>query len=104
MQNFGNQENITLNLDKLAKNGLFFSSLKTTGTRTVRGLEALSLSIPPTPGNSIVRRPKNENLFNISSPLKDRGYESKFIYGGDGYFDNMDYFFENNGFQIVDRP
>ena len=104
MQTFGNQENITPNLDKLAKNGLFFSNLKATGTRTVRGLEALSLSIPPTPGNSIVRRPKNENLFNISSPLKDRGYESKFIYGGDGYFDNMDYFFENNGFQIVDRP
>jgi len=104
MQTFGNQENLTPNLDKFAKSGLLFSNLKATGTRTVRGLEALSLSIPPTPGNSIVRRPHNENLFNISTPLNERGYESKFIYGGDGYFDNMNYFFANNGFKIVDRP
>ena len=32
-----------------------------------------------------------------------RDYELKFIYGGFGYFDNMNYFFEHNGFQIVDR-
>ena len=103
MKAFGNQENISPNLDDLAKKGLFFTNLKSTGTRTVRGLEALALSIPPTPGNSIVRRPNNENLFNISSPLLERGYEAKFIYGGDGYFDNMSYFFGNNGFAIVDR-
>lgn len=100
---FGNKENITPNLDALAKKGLLFTNLKATGTRTVRGLEALSLSIPPTPGNSILRRPHNEGLFNISSPLKERGYDAKFIYGGFGYFDNMNYFFKNNGFEIVDR-
>jgi phosphoglycerol transferase MdoB-like AlkP superfamily enzyme len=103
MKAFGNEENISPNLDEIAKKSLFFTNLKATGTRTIRGLEALTLSAPPTPGNSIVRRPNNENLFNISSPLKDRGYEAKFLYGGDGYFDNMNYFFENNGFEIVDR-
>jgi phosphoglycerol transferase MdoB-like AlkP superfamily enzyme len=103
MEAFGNKEKIAPNMDKLAQEGLFFTNLKATGTRTVRGLEALSLSIPPTPGNSILRRPHNENMFNISSPLKERGYEAKFIYGGFGYFDNMNYFFENNGFEIVDR-
>ncbi len=104
MQAFGSTENVTPNLDTLAKKGLLFTNLKATGTRTVRGLEALSLSVPPTPGNSIVRRPNNEGMFNISSPLIDRGYEAKFLYGGDGYFDNMNYFFGNNGFEIVDRP
>ncbi len=104
MTAFGSKDNITPNLDYFAQNGLFFTNLKATGTRTVRGLEALSLSVPPTPGNSIVRRPNNENLFNISSPLRIRGYEAKFLYGGDGYFDNMNYFFGNNGFKIVDRP
>ncbi len=103
MTAFGNGENITPNLDQLAKDGLLFTNLKSTGTRTIRGLEALSLSIPPTPGNSIVRRSQNENLFNISSPLKERGYDAKFLYGGFGYFDNMNYFFQNNGFEIVDR-
>lgn len=104
MQAFGNQENITPNLDALAKKGLLFTNLKATGTRTIRGLEALSLSIAPTPGNSIIRRQNNEDLFNISSPLIERGYQAKFLYGGDGYFDNMNYFFGNNGFEIVDRP
>ena len=103
MAAFGNQEKITPNLDELAKKGIFFTNLKATGTRTVRGLEALTLSIPPTPGNSIVRRGNNENLFNLASPLKARGYEAKFLYGGYGYFDNMNYFYENNGFEIVDR-
>ena len=103
MTAFGNKENITPNLDDLAKKGMFFKNLYATGTRTVRGMEALTLSIPPTPGNSIVRRPNNENLFNISSPLKERGYDAKFLYGGFGYFDNMNYFFGNNGFEIVDR-
>jgi len=103
MKAFGSEKNITPNLDHFAKNGLFFTNLKATGTRTVRALEALTLAIPPTPGNSIVRRSNNENLFNISSPLKDRGYEAKFLYGGFGYFDNMNYFYENNGFEIVDR-
>jgi phosphoglycerol transferase MdoB-like AlkP superfamily enzyme len=104
MTYFGNKENLTPNLDELAKKGLFFTNLKATGTRTVRGLEALTLAIPPTPGNSIVRRPNNENLFNIATPLKERGYDAKFIYGGDGYFDNMNYFFANNGFETIDRP
>lgn len=100
---FGNKDNITPNLDKLAKESLFFTNLKSTGTRTVRGLEALTIAVPPTPGNSILRRPNNENLFNISTPFKKRNYDTKFIYGGYGYFDNMNYYFENNGFEIVDR-
>ena len=103
MEAFGGDGDITPNLDNFAKKGLFFTNLKATGTRTVRGLEALTLAAPPTPGNSIIRRSNNENLFNIASPLKDRGYEAKFLYGGFGYFDNMNYFYENNGFQIVDR-
>jgi phosphoglycerol transferase MdoB-like AlkP superfamily enzyme len=104
MAYFGNQKNLTPNLDEISKKGLFFTNLKATGTRTVRGLEALILATPPTPGNSIVRRPNNENLFNIATPLKQRGYDAKFIYGGDGYFDNMNYFFFNNGFETIDRP
>jgi phosphoglycerol transferase MdoB-like AlkP superfamily enzyme len=103
MKSFGNSKNITPNLDYLAQNSLLFTNLKATGTRTVRGLEAVALSVPPTPGNSIIRRPHNENMFNIFSPLKKIGYEAKFLYGGDGYFDNMNYFFRHNGFKIIDR-
>lgn len=103
MKAFGNTENLTPNLDRLAEKSLFFTNLYATGTRTVYGLSAITLSIPPLPGNSIVRRPENEGLFSLGAVLNRKGYESKFIYGGYGYFDNMNYFFSNNGYGIVDR-
>jgi phosphoglycerol transferase MdoB-like AlkP superfamily enzyme len=103
LADFGNRQGITPNLDKLAKESLFFTHLYATGTRTVRGLEAINLSIPPLPGTAIVKRPKNENLFSWGSVMRSHGYDSRFIYGGHGYFDNMNYFFSHNGYDIVDR-
>ena len=94
---------LTPRLDALAKESLVYSRFFATGSRTVRGLEALSLSVPPTPGRSILKRPGNEGLDSIGWPFKDRGYDVRFMYGGHGYFDNMNYFFSSNGFDIVDR-
>lgn len=100
---FGSDKTITPVLNKLGPEGLVFTRYFATGTRTVRGLEAMSLSVPPTPGNSILRRPGNEGLFSIGEVFKEQGYDSKFIYGGYGYFDNMNYFFSHNGFTVIDR-
>jgi phosphoglycerol transferase MdoB-like AlkP superfamily enzyme len=99
----GNSRGITPNLDRLARESLFFTHLYATGTRTVRGLEAITLAIPPLPGTSIVKRPDNENFFSWGSVMKDKGYDNKFVYAGHGYFDNMNYFFANNGFATIDR-
>ena len=99
----GSKDNITPNLDKLAKESLFFTQYYATGNRTVRGLESLTLGIPPTPGSAVVRRPNNSGLFSLASVLNSKGYDSKFIYGGYGYFDNMNAFFAGNGYQVVDR-
>ncbi len=103
MKEFGNKENITPFLDSLAQKSIFFNNLYATGTRTVRGMEAMTLCIPPTPGQSIVKRPENQNLFTVSNVFKSKGYDSNFFYGGDGYFDNMNAYFGGNGFTIYDR-
>lgn len=100
---FGNNEQLTPTLDSLSKVGLSFDNLYATGTRTVRGMEAITLSIPPTPGRSIVKREKNNNLFTIGEVFENKGYTRTFFYGGDGYFDNMDKYFSGNGFDVVDR-
>lgn len=100
---FGEQRNITPFLDKLSQECLFFSNLFATGTRTVRGLEALSLSIPPTPGQSIVRRKNNTDLITMGQILRSAGYETYFYYGGYGYFDNMNAYFEGNSYAVQDR-
>ncbi len=94
---------LTPNLDRLSGQSLWLSNLYATGTRTVRGLESLTLSVPPTPGESIVKRPDNGGLFSLGQLFAARGYDSTFLYGGFGYFDNMNDFFGKNGFRIVDR-
>lgn len=103
LKHFGNTQGLTPVLDSLADNSISFNNLYATGTRTVRGMEALSLAIPPTPGNSIVRRSNNNNLYTIGSVFRQQGYDRTFFYGGDGYFDNMNQYFGSNGFDIVDR-
>ncbi|WP_281233869.1 LTA synthase family protein [Flavobacterium gelatinilyticum] len=103
LKEFGNKENITPFLDSLAQKSIFFENLYATGTRTVRGMEAVTLSIPPTPGQSIVKRPENQNLYTISNVFNEKNYHCNFFYGGDGYFDNMNAYFGGNGFTIYDR-
>ena len=103
MRAFGNTETITPYLDSLAAHSLFFTNLYASGTRTVRGLEALSLSIPPTPGQSIVKRPDNGGLFSLGSVFRSKGYTTQYIYGGYSYFDNMQTFFGGNGYTVIDR-
>jgi phosphoglycerol transferase MdoB-like AlkP superfamily enzyme len=100
---FGSDRGITPNLDRLGREGLLFTRLYATGTRTVRGLEALSLSVPPTPGQSIVKRPGSQHLASLAEVFDAKGYESIFAYGGYGWFDNMNGFFGANGYRVVDR-
>lgn len=101
---FGNTEALTPNLDDLSEKSLFFKNFYATGTRTTRGLEAVTLSIPPTPGRSIVKRLGRESgMWSLGNVLKDKGYNTQFIYGGDGYFDNMNTFFKGNGYGIIDK-
>ncbi len=103
MKAFGNTQDITPQLDSIARKGMLFTNVYASGTRTVRGLEALSLSVPPLPGQSIIKRPVNEDLFSLGSVFKDKGYITQYMYGGYGYFDNMNYFFGHNGYEVIDR-
>ena len=104
MKAYGYEESVTPFLDQLAQKSLFFINLYATGNRTVRGLEALTLCIPPTAGESVIKREKeNKNKFTTGSVFKSKGYSVKYLYGGYSYFDNMKDFYAGNGYEIVDR-
>ena len=99
----GSKRDLTPNFDAYAQKALWFPRTYASGTRTVRGLEALSTSFPPIPTVSILRRPGNEGIATWGAVMQQLGYHTSFLYGGYGYFDNMNYFFGNNGFEVVDR-
>ena len=94
---------LTPALDTLVNKSLLFTNFYAVGTRTIWGLEAVALSAPPKPGQSVIKRANSENMFSMGQLFKQRDYDLKFIYGGYGYFDNMNHFFENNGYNVVDR-
>ncbi len=99
----GADKDWTPNFDSCAKRGLWFANAYASGTRTVRGLEAITASFPPIPTVSILRRPGNQGIGGWGKVMNELGYQSSFLYGGYGYFDDMNTFFAGNGFQVLDR-
>jgi phosphoglycerol transferase MdoB-like AlkP superfamily enzyme len=93
---------VTPELEKLKSQGWWFENLYATGTRSVRGIEAVVAGFPPTPAQSTVKLSLSQNnFFTLASVLKEKGYTSEFIYGGEGHFDNMRNFFLGNDFDAV---
>ncbi|HQS38426.1 LTA synthase family protein [Hydrogenophaga sp.] len=89
---------VTPNLEKLKEQGIWFEQLYATGTRSVRGIEAVTAGFAPTPADSTVKLSKSQkNFFTLAALLKQRGYITEFIYGGESHFDNMRSFFTGNG-------
>jgi phosphoglycerol transferase MdoB-like AlkP superfamily enzyme len=103
LKRFGNTQNITPNLDRMMQEGLCFDNLYAVGNRTVRGLEAVTLCVPPSPGESVIKQKDNSHLRTVASMLRVKGYTAQFLYGGDSYFDNMKTFFVGNGYQVIDQ-
>lgn len=99
-----NGEGITPELDKLYEEGWGFTNLYATGTRSVRGIEAVITGFLPSPSRSVVKLSKSQQqFFTLADVLAAEGYITQFIYGGESHFDNMKSFFLGNGFtDIVD--
>tara|TARA_R110002049_G_scaffold2743_3_gene20954 strand:- start:1580 stop:3520 length:1941 start_codon:yes stop_codon:yes gene_type:complete len=96
---------LTPNLNKLANEGWWFANLYATGTRSVRGIEAVTTGFLPTPGRSVVKLSSSQSkFFTLAALLNDYDYTSRFYYGGSAHFDNMQGFVLGNGFnEVVDQ-
>lgn len=102
LQAYGNTDGLTPNIDSLLQRSLAFDSLFAAGNRSVRGLEAVTLCRPPSAGESLIKRPQQPRRHNIGQVLRQNGYLTQFIYGGNSYFDNMGPFFRSQGYEVVD--
>ncbi len=96
---------VTPELEKLKNEGWWFEQLYATGTRSVRGIEAVVSGYAPTPARSVVKLSlAQHNFYTLALGLGEQGYHTEFVYGGEAHFDNMRGFFTGNGFQqVVDR-
>lgn len=103
MTEYGNEKHLTPFLDALAEKSLQFTNLYAVGNRTVRGLEAVTLCLPPSAAESVVKREDNKNKFSTGNLFKQKGYAVKYLYGGEAFFDNMGDFFGGNGYDIIDK-
>lgn len=93
---------VTPELEKLKDKGWWFEQLYATGTRSIRGIEAVVTGFPPTPAQAVVKLDlAQRNFSTLASILAGHGYESEFIYGGESHFDNMRAFLLGNGFSRV---
>lgn len=92
-------QNLSPEFDKLLQEGWCFERCYATGTRSVRGLEAVSSGFPPTYSDAVLRLSKSQSqFFTLAQLLNAYDYRSSFIYGGEAHFDNMKSFFLGNGF------
>jgi len=100
----GAKESLTPQFDALTREGTLLTHAFSTGNRTIRAIEATTSSLPPLPGESIVRRDQSVDLFTLPELLKSRGYQTMFVYGGRALFDGMGKYLSHNGVdRIVDQ-
>ena len=97
--------NITPELLKLKKEGLWFDQAYSNGTRSVRGIAGVTSGFLAVPGKGVVKRTKSQSdFFTFASLLNPLGYHTLFLYGGEARFDNMRSWFLGNGFdEIVEQ-
>lgn len=93
---------VTPEIERLKSTGWWFEQLYATGTRSIRGIEAVVTGFPPTPAQAVVKLDlAQRNFSTLAQILGPQGYESEFIYGGESHFDNMRRFLMGNGFTHV---
>ena len=94
-----NKIDVTPNLNRMADNGINCTRTIASGKRSAYGLSTILCSWPPLPGFPLISQVESQqDVENIASLLKDIGYSTWFMYGGDADFDNMKGFALANGF------
>ena len=97
----GGRTDITPNLNKLAKEGIYFTNCYGNSWRTDRGTVCALSGYPSFPTMSVMKIPsKSRSLPNIARTLKQqRGYNTSYLYGGDINFTNMRSYLISGGFE-----
>lgn len=93
------RSDITPNLNRLAKEGVYFTNCYANSWRTDRGTVCTWSGYPSFPTMSVMKIPsKSRTLPNMARTLQERGYQTHYLYGGDINFTNMRSYLVSGGF------
>jgi phosphoglycerol transferase MdoB-like AlkP superfamily enzyme len=98
----GGLPGITPHFDSIAREGILFNNLYSSGSRSDRGLVAVISGYPALPTQGIMLYPsKSQGLPFVSRELGKLGYHSSFFYGGDVDFGGMRGYLSTGGFNTI---
>lgn len=96
------QPGVTPHLNRLKREGIWFSNFYANSFRTDRGLVAILQGYPSPATVSLMKNPRlTASLPSVSRHLADNGYDLRYYYGGDADFTNMRSFLVNQGFDNI---
>lgn len=95
----GGRNDITPNLNRLAREGVFFSRCYGNSWRTDRGTLCTLSGYPSFPNTSVMKMPdKSRTMPSVAASLAREGYDTEYLYGGDINFTNMRGYLVATGF------
>lgn len=105
ISSLGGEKNITPGFDSLVQSGLFFTNIYSSGTRTDQGVMSILSGFPALPDLSIVQEiEKSVKLPSLIRDLKNAGYQTSFIYGGELDYCNFKTYFAAQGTdKLIDK-
>ncbi len=100
MKTTGDWDNILINLDSLAREGVCFTNFYANSFRTDRGIVSILSGYPSQPTTSVMKLPeKSQHLYSFPRIMANNGYSLRYFYGGDANFTNMRSYLCAQGFQ-----
>lgn len=102
IESLGGKPGITPQFRKLEKEGLLFTNLISSGTRSEQGMACLFAGFPGHPISSITVQPdKYPKVPSLNKILKKQGYQTSFYYGGQLIYGNIKGYIMSNGFDRI---
>lgn len=102
MTEAGHVSGVTPNLDRLSREGIYFTNFYANSFRTDRGLVSILSGFPAQPTMSVMDVPHiSTSLPSLAATLLRNGYDTHFYYGGDTNYSNMKSYVVGTGFSKV---
>ena len=102
VESLGGEPGVAPNLERLSKEGIFFTHAYANSFRTDRGTVCTFSGYPGLPTLSVMKvAGLCETMPNIATSLKKQGYATDFLYGGDINFTNMRGYLHAGGFEKI---